>query len=678
MKDAILKGAGDSRYLKSKIPTGTTWEQALAMLNAGTFPVDLNGINLEGFQQLGTPLNKANLLKDAVSSKLGLVGDKTPNDMFGVLADCGNLHVWRKTVVTTVEVPAVPAGYTLGDSLTIDLWSNAYTDASNGNIGVWKASSVDVSAVGDINLTGKTSLTQANMDYEMVAKNGADYNKQPSNVIEGCRNNFIYLRIYGSSSQNVNTQYLNKYYYVSNDAAATRTISSDGSYVTVTVSGIKEVTGYPYTPAIPAGTHVTYPVSTNRNAYQEGSNAKPAGYTLGDVVRGSFAMATNGEDAITNVSNVSTFAYSDSVTVNNDGVVSISGTNSEGIGGAWEHFLSSDIAAFQTRFRGKYLKLTSRTGKNVSYGDTPFATAPSGVVFIPNDAVFSAVTQSDGVVTLSVDCYQPVTGYPAIGGNIVDYVEKRTDATDGRIMASDYQSSSYSCVFETASSIEFDDSGNISLVSPIDVSVYLNTTQNPPLVNWGSLIGKYIRLKSVPSNTDTYFPGTTTVGYIDSTATISAATASGVTTATITSGAYLISSTPMVHGETIQYLGCLGDKARVQVLSYVGAGTYGADNPCSITADFPIKVAIMLGYAGDFSGHGNNVVTTALTATRPVMFGSELQTTYLYYCGFLLSDSGNNKQAKKSSDGRTFYWYGATADTQFNVSAFTYYVLAIG
>lgn len=37
--------------------------------------------------QEGTPLNKANLLADAVAAKLGLTGDPTPNDALDALAD---------------------------------------------------------------------------------------------------------------------------------------------------------------------------------------------------------------------------------------------------------------------------------------------------------------------------------------------------------------------------------------------------------------------------------------------------------------------------------------------------------------------------------------------------------------------------------------------------------------
>lgn len=86
MKDSILKGTGNSRYLKSAIPDNTTWAEALAMLQAGTFPMDLNGINDAGFQQVGTPLNKANLLKDATADIINLSASATPDEMFSALA----------------------------------------------------------------------------------------------------------------------------------------------------------------------------------------------------------------------------------------------------------------------------------------------------------------------------------------------------------------------------------------------------------------------------------------------------------------------------------------------------------------------------------------------------------------------------------------------------------------
>ena len=114
MIDSVLKGTGNSRFLKSAVPAGTSWADALAMLQAGTFPIDFNGINTEGFQQVGTPLNKANLLKDATAAQIGLPPSTTPDGMFQALGNTGELHVWRKTVTTKEPVPEVPGSYTLG------------------------------------------------------------------------------------------------------------------------------------------------------------------------------------------------------------------------------------------------------------------------------------------------------------------------------------------------------------------------------------------------------------------------------------------------------------------------------------------------------------------------------------------------------------------------------------
>ena len=46
-------------------------------------------------------------------------------------------------------------------------------------------------------------------------------------------------------------------------------------------------------------------------------------------------------------------------------------------------------------------------------------------------------------------------------------------------------------------------------------------------------------------------------------------------------------------GTTIEYLGKLGDKARVQVVSYVGTGAYGSDNPTTIKFDIAPKILLI-------------------------------------------------------------------------------------
>ena len=46
-------------------------------------------------------------------------------------------------------------------------------------------------------------------------------------------------------------------------------------------------------------------------------------------------------------------------------------------------------------------------------------------------------------------------------------------------------------------------------------------------------------------------------------------------------------------GTTIECLGKLGDKARVQVVSYVGTGTYGSAHPTTVTFDIVPKIVFI-------------------------------------------------------------------------------------
>lgn len=83
MQDGIIKGTGNSRYLKSIADFLTqypTYNDFAAALAAGTLPIDLNGINETGWDQLGTALNKTNLLSDETATALGLTSEAVPDD----------------------------------------------------------------------------------------------------------------------------------------------------------------------------------------------------------------------------------------------------------------------------------------------------------------------------------------------------------------------------------------------------------------------------------------------------------------------------------------------------------------------------------------------------------------------------------------------------------------------
>lgn len=264
---------------------------------------------------------------------------------------------------------------------------------------------------------------------------------------------------------------------------------------------------------------IDYPVSVNPNAYQTGSDAKPAGYTLGEIV--------SGEALVRQFYTNANYLYSDSVSVSDDGTVSLSSAQSFSYN---IQVPGQDVSAFDV-VKGKFFSVVG--------APSPF----SGVVFIPVDAQFSVSTGGVGD-GLKVNQYQPVTGYPAIPA-----------------------------------------------------------------------------------------------------------------------------------GTTIEYLGKLGDKSRMQIVSYIGTGTYGASNPCSITADFPIESATFLGriLAGQwYAEETNSGVVNAVS--------SVYQETYRQTLGFS-SATGieTSMYGKISGDKKTISWYSTRGNTQqLNISGQTYYFLCQG
>ena len=101
----------------------------------------------------------------------------------------------------------------------------------------------------------------------------------------------------------------------------------------------------------------------------------------------------------------------------------------------------------------------------------------------------------------------------------------------------------------------------------------------------------------------------------------------------------------------------VGGKARIEVGSYVGTGTYGADNPCSITCSFPPKIIWI--YA-----KGSTMIPAFDVATgyfsRTIVDFSSLSETYTSGRGFFLGDNkvgAGYGYAKKSNGGKTIEWY---------------------
>lgn len=387
-----MKGNGNSRYLKTvgeALSLYPTYEDFLQAMIAGTFPVDFNGINKDGWTQLGTPLNKANLLSDTVISTLGLStgANSTPNDAFNVLANVGNVHVWRKTVVTEEEIPA---GYRLVDDTT-----------NRNNVGDQTVSNALIFLIGDTTAELKYSTEITVNEYGVVNLNSVISTNRVPSPVTVLNGKYIQLRYsFGKGPVNLDT---NKIYYIPSDATVTLNSNNNGW---ILVNKLQYVDAYP---AVPPGTHVTYLTSVNRDAYQEGDDAKEAGYVLGDMVSGYlFASAWTG--------NASNYYYSETIKVSDTGTLTQENVKSYTANATNDSWVSN----IQSAIRGKFITVSGEKDNGGSEG--------TNLVYIPDDAI---VSYFENGVSLGypynygflVNKMQQVTGYPAIpAGTTIEYL----------------------------------------------------------------------------------------------------------------------------------------------------------------------------------------------------------------------------------------------------------------
>ena len=363
---------------------------------AGIFPVDFNGINKDGWTQQGTLLNKANLLSDTVISTLGLStgADSTPNDAFNVLANIGNVHVWRKTVVAEEEIPA---GYRLVDDTT-----------NRNNVGDQTVSNALIFLIGDTTAELKYSTEITVNENGVVNLNSVISTNSVPSPVTVLNGKYIQLRYsFGKGPVNLDT---NKIYYIPSDATVTLNSNNNGW---ILVNKLQYVDAYP---AVPPGTHVTYLTSTNRNAYQEGDDAKEAGYVLGDMVSGYlFASAWTG--------NASNYYYSETIKVSDTGTLTQENVKSYTANATNDSWVSN----IQSAIRGKFITVSGEKDNGGSEG--------TNLVYIPDDAI---VSYFENGVSLGypynygflVNKMQQVTGYPATpAGTTIEYLGVLGDKT---------------------------------------------------------------------------------------------------------------------------------------------------------------------------------------------------------------------------------------------------------
>ena len=178
MKDLQTKGTGNSRFLKTSLAEGITWEQALAMLRAGTFPVDFNGFNTEGIEALGTLMKKSTILTDELATALGLTqDDPTILDVFTKLKELvATAQSTANSAKTTANAALPKSGGTMTGNLVLkgDPTSNLmaatkqYVDSSGtpAELRVTTNAGVTVTA----SLSGKTVSATADSSGLAVLK----------------------------------------------------------------------------------------------------------------------------------------------------------------------------------------------------------------------------------------------------------------------------------------------------------------------------------------------------------------------------------------------------------------------------------------------------------------------------------------------------------------------------
>lgn len=322
------------------------------------------------------------------AQKMGLTGDLSVGASLGVLANIGNVHVWRKTVKTDEKIPAT---YSLGPEEGKAALTYPQTPSTQASFHYGKTITVDDN--GTITINGEQTLS-LNSDDSSVQKGnnlkGNFFYCDPSSTIGG-ENEFE------TGPGNV--------YFIPSDATISREPDTYLGGVIYT-SKYQEVRAVP---AVPPGTHVTYLTSVNRNAYQEGDDAKEAGYVLGDMVSGYlFASAWTG--------NASNYYYSETIKVSDTGTLTqenVKSYTANATNDSW-------VINIQSAIRGKFITVSGEKDNGGSEG--------TNLVYIPDDAI---VSYFENGVSLGypynygflVNKMQQVTGYPAIpAGTTIDYL----------------------------------------------------------------------------------------------------------------------------------------------------------------------------------------------------------------------------------------------------------------
>lgn len=127
---------------------------------------------------------------------------------------------------------------------------------------------------------------------------------------------------------------------------------------------------------------------------------------------------------------------------------------------------------------------------------------------------------------------------------------------------------------------------------------------------------------------------------------------------------------------TNDYNNIINSMIKLQLISYIGNGTYGVNHPCSVTMDFEIEYIQILAHVTQ-DGYVNSVTGTG----RFIMISDELTTEFSKDTG-LAKNTTYDSFGKISSDKKTISWYSPYSEDfgaqQFNINGIRYYLLCKG
>ena len=337
-------------------------------------------------------------------------------------------------------------------------------------------------------------------------------------------------------------------------------------------------------------------------------------------------------------------------------------------------------ASSQSVWYNEYSRLNSYNGKYVHSSDIP-----GTYYFIPSDAP-SATRGRDSDNTYYCEKQaQQITvnwggyseweyiqssdrnAYPDGGIKVIGYQLNVADPVSDTYVLVSSGSSAKQYQYEYSSNVNIDDSGNLSLVDPILITLTVEAYQDANVLK-----GKFYRnvtdsgaIKFMPSDA----PDVTQISSSSEGQAIKG-TVCAVTVETL------------YDDYEYQYLGVPFENAiiapKIEVGSYVGTGTYGKANPNSLTFSKVPKLVLITGRV-----LSDGRITNALEDGVSMQYGinTDMLSTEYQNIGFGSGNDKGSSMAKKSEDCKTIFWYNSSSSadsaSQCNVGGATYYYIAI-